>query len=288
MNADMKETGEELIYLYCVTDSAQRKLARKGGKQAKPEGVKDFPGAGGLGGSVGFISCGKLVAVIGKVRKSEFSEENLKKNLADLEWIKTNASLHEKIIEGVMRDGCVIPFKFATIFNSEDSLKTMLRKHSEQFEEILKNLAGKEEWGVKIYCDKKRLKTFLAGQDEEISEIDKKIASSSPGKAFLLKKKREESIDIAVNKKINEYGQSSFNQLKEQSLQTRINRLLPGEVTEREDDMILNSAFLVDKNKVSAFIGVADILKTRYEKSGLSFDCTGPWPPYNFCSPVDR
>ncbi|MBI5287017.1 MAG: GvpL/GvpF family gas vesicle protein, partial [Deltaproteobacteria bacterium] len=88
----------------------------------------------------------------------------------------------------------------------------------------------------------------------------------------------------AVNKRINELGQESFELFKGLSCEARINKLLPKEVTEKEDDMVLNSAFLVDKDKVSEFIHAVDDLKTRYNDKGFDFDCTGPWPPYNFCN----
>jgi len=68
------------------------------------------------------------------------------------------------------------------------------------------------------------------------------------------------------------------------SCEARINKLLPKQVTEREDDMILNSAFLVGKDEVGDFINIVDTLKVHYENKGVSIDCTGPWPPYNFCS----
>ena len=47
--------------------------------------------------------------------------------------------------------------------------------------------------------------------------------------------------------------------------------------------MILNAAFLVEKNKLSSFIREIEIIKIQYEGSDFFFDCTGPCPPYNFC-----
>jgi len=266
----MEAAKKDLIYLYCVTNEV-------------PELKGVYPHTKDFGVGVYFVHHQGIYAVVSKVKESEFSEENLKKNLANFEWIREKASIHEKVIEGVMKGACVIPFKFGTIFNTEDNLKTMLEEHVGKFKDRLKYLEGKEEWGVKIYCDMERLRGSLIREDKEILGIDKEISSSSPGKAFLLKKKKGELLSTVVNKKINEYGQDSFERLSKQSLQTRINKLLPKEVTERKDDMILNSAFLVDKNKVGAFINIVDILKAQHEERGLFFDCTGPWPPYNFC-----
>ncbi|MBI5025124.1 MAG: GvpL/GvpF family gas vesicle protein [Nitrospirae bacterium] len=266
----MEVTIKDLIYLYCVTNSLPHHLH-----------TKDF----GIG--VYFIYHKGLYAVVSKVTESEFNEENLKNNLTNLEWIKTKVGIHERIIEEVMRDICVVPFKFATLFNNEDNLKAMFEEHAEELKTKLKHLEGKEEWGVKIYCDIEKLKENLIQEDEALLKISKEISASSPGKAFFSKKKKEELLNIAVNKKINEYGQYSFDRLREQSLKTRINKLLPKEVTERENDMILNSAFLVYKDKISDFISVVDILKAQYKGRGLFFDCTGPWPPYNFVTTGD-
>ena len=261
-----KEAKEGLIYLYCITDKVP--------KLKEIENLVDEPY---------FIYHQSLYAIVNKVKESEFAEENLKRNLADLEWIKVKASIHEKAIEGVMKNTCVIPFKFATLFNTESNLKTMLRAHLEEFKDILIKLEDKEEWGVKIYCNSGKLKESLMQEDEQLLNIDKEINSSLPGKSYLLKKKKEELLNIAVNKKLNEYGQVSFDRLKEKSMEARINKLLPKEVTERNDEMILNSAFLINKDKVGDFLNIVDDLRVEYTDKGLFFDCTGPWPPYNFC-----
>lgn len=256
-----------LIYLYCVTNKVP--ILKKIEKDFDIE--------------VYSVSHDGLYAVISRVTEDEFNQENLKKNLGDMEWLKAKIRIHEGVVEGVMRDACVIPFKFATLFNTEDNLKVMLEEYAWDIKTNLKNLKGKEEWGVKIYCDIKRLRDVILKQDERLLAIDKELYSVSAGKAFFLKKKKEELFNTIMNEEVNRYGQDSFERLSKQSIQSRINKLLPKEVTEREDEMILNAAFLVEKEKVHTFMGLVEFLKTQYEVSGLSFDCTGPWPPYNFC-----
>lgn len=256
----------QLVYLYCVTS-----------KEPSLEKVRDMI-------DNAYFVCHKgFYAVTRNVEEGEFGLEGLRKNMADLEWVKTNATLHERIIEQIMKDTCVIPFKFGTLFNTDDSLKAMLQEYDEEFKAILDRLKNKEEWGVKIYCDVEKLKTFSINDEPEILEIENKINSSSPGKAFFLEKKKTELLAQAANRKINESGQESFDLLKDLSFEARINKLLPKEVTEREDEMILNSVFLINKDEVDDFTSMVDTLKIHYENEGFSIDCTGPWPPYNFC-----
>lgn len=263
----MNSQSKALIYLYCVTD-----------------GIPQLKDLKYLVDNVYFIFCLGLYAVASKVSSDEFSEENLKKNFTNLEWVKTKASIHEKIIEGVMKDISVIPFKFATLFNTEDTLKRMLKKQGRNLKENLDNLRDKEEWGVKIYCDMGKLKENLTQNDKKIVKFDKEIKSSSPGRAFILWKKKEELVKTILHKRLNEYGQDSFEKLKQHSVESRINKLLPREVTERKEEMILNAAFLIEKIKVADFINTVEDIKLRYAAQGLFFDYTGPWPPYNFCS----
>ena len=256
---------ENLIYLYCITN-----------KMPNVQEGRD------LVDNLYIIYNQGLYAVVSIVSNDEFSEDNLKKNLADLEWIKAKAGLHEKIIEEIMGDACVVPFKLATLFTTVDSLKMSMEEHLEEFKDNLKRLEGREEWGVKIYCDVERLKNSIGRKDEEILEINNRINSASPGKAFFLRKKKEDLLDAMANKILNEYSKTSFDRLIEHGLQARINKLLPKEVTEREDEMILNSTFLVDKSKVREFVHAVDYLNGEYTGIGINLNCTGPWPPYNF------
>lgn len=272
---------QDLIYLYCLTNKVPKlkeieTLVNSIYFIHSPKGSRVLDHAG-------FIFYQGLYAVTGRVSADEFSEENLKKNLSNLDWITAKASAHEKVIETVMQNSCVIPFKFGAIFNAEENLKTMLKKHIKEFKDTLNRLEGKEEWGVKIYCDMGKLKENLIQDNKELLSLDKEINSASPGKAFILKKKKEELVNIIVNKKLNECGRDSFERLKQYSVEFCINKLLPQEVTERKDNMILNSVFLVEKDGIAGFIDSVDILKRIFTPLGLFFDHTGPWPPYNFC-----
>ncbi|MEK6545253.1 MAG: GvpL/GvpF family gas vesicle protein, partial [Nitrospinota bacterium] len=148
----------------------------------------------------------------------------------------------------------------------------------------LDNLEGREEWGVKVYCDFNMLKMNLIKEDGEIKKMDGDIESSSEGRAYLLRKKRDDLLEKMLNRKINEYGQDSFEKLKTFSIDTRINKIKPREVTGREDEMILNTAFLLEKNKIKDLLYALNYLKVKYNDKGLYFNCTVPWPPHNFCS----
>ncbi len=257
---------KELLYLYCVT--------------------KDKPSSYNfedLGIKTHTIYFQGTYAVVSRVSPDDFSEESLKKNLADMGWVEKNTRLHEKVIERIARDQAVLPFKFGTVFESETNVEKLLRENNLEFKTVLAGLDGKEEWGLKIYCDSEYFRDALCRENERIKEKDKEITSASKGKAFFLKKKKDEIIKDIINEKISEYTKDCFERLKITAADTRINKILPKEVTEKKEDMVLNAAFLINNKRIKEFESVLAYLKTKYTDKGLIFDCTGPWPPYNFC-----
>ncbi len=263
----MPEIQEDLIYLYGIT---QTKVSQR---NFQDMGVKVYS-----------IYSQGTYAIVSQVSSDEFSEENFKKNLANMEWIEKQARQHERIIEKIMELATVLPFKLGTIFQSEGNVKKLLRVFGPEYKKMLADLEYKEEWGLKIYCDIEQFKAILEQQDERVQEKEQEIASCSKGKAYFLRKKKDELLKGLVSERISEDTKDCFERLKKPSLKAKVNRILPKEVTEKKEEMIFNAAFLVNKKRLKECDEILTYLRTQYSPKGLEFDWTGPWPAYNFCS----
>jgi hypothetical protein len=264
MDANMDE--EQLVYLYCVT--------------AQPphvESIEDQPGELYLVHEAG------LCAAVSRVAAGKFEQSSLQRNLEDLDWVAAETTKHERIVEAVMRDRCVIPFRFATLFHTDENLRTRLRTHDEEFKTLLEQLENKAEWGVKAYCDTEKLGNDVCAQDGPISSLDEALRLAPPGRAFLLGKKREELVRAALLGRVDRYVQQTVEALQPISFQVRMNRVLPPGTTDRCGAMILNAAFLVDNHDARTFVETANALNERYADQSIVVECSGPWPPYNFC-----
>lgn len=267
-DTDVNGHDEHLVYLYCVT--------------AEPPNLDD---AGTAQDGLYLVCEAGLCAVVCRVKAAEFGQSNLRRNLEDPAWLTTETTEHERIVEAIMRERCVIPFRFATLFDNDESLKARLRTHGGRFKTLLKRLEHKSEWGVKVYCDTDKLKHGIQAYGVTLSSLDEAVRSACPGKAFLLKKKREDLAETALAQAMNQYAERTVEVLGQMSVQTRINKVLPSRATERCGDMILNAAFLIDNRDVEAFAAAADAMGRRYAQEGVLVERTGPWPPYNFCDP---
>jgi len=261
----MDETEQKLIYLYCI---------------AKTKPLNSFEETGIKTYHVYFQG---TYAVVSKVSPDEFSKDNLEKNLGDMKWLGEKVRQHERIIERVMQDTTVIPFKFGTVFLNEENVEKLVKEKEQEFKRIIADLEGKEEWGLKVYCALERFRNAARTEDERLKEKEGEIASAGAGKAFFLKKKKDGLEKDIINERVSEYTKDCFERLKRTSLETKINKILPKEVTEKKNDMILNAVFLINKKRIKEFESVTEYLRTKYSVKGLDLDCTGPWPPYNFC-----
>lgn len=254
----------DLIYVYCLSDS----------QPVVPETIeiKDLKS----------LVFGDFHVAVKYVSSEEFSEENFKRNLSDIEWLENNAREHVEVINILMEQKTVIPFKFGTIFHAEASLQKFITDYSDSLLENFHHIKGKEEWSVKIYCDRKLLSQQIDELSAETAALEKQIMASSPGKAFLLKRKKSELIENEMDRICKNYGQNYYNEFKNLSVSTNLNNLLPKEFTGREDTMILNAAFLVNKTKVDDFKKTIEALGEKDGNSGFFIETTGPWPPFSF------
>jgi len=79
----------------------------------EPEGLKS-------------IKIDSFYVIVKYVSESEFSEENFKKNLSDIQWVERNAREHIMVIGKIMESVAVIPFKFGTIYTTKDGLNKFI------------------------------------------------------------------------------------------------------------------------------------------------------------------
>jgi len=257
-----------MIYVYCVTDR-------------EPD-LKSGLGRGET--NIYAIEHKGLFAVVNRVLEDDFDETRINQRFTDTDWLKSKVLEHEETVERIMLDGPLLPFKFATVFQSEENVLKMLDENNEAFSAVIEGFKDKAEWGVKVYVDRDRLRGSLIDGDEEGGAFNRDMRDALPGRAYILKKKRDDLINSIAERTMDEYGELCLKALEERSVLARINRLPPESIRTREDQMILNAVFLLQTEKVEAFKDRLDELREKYGAAGFYFDLTGPWPPYNFCS----
>ena len=187
-------------------------------------------------------------------------------------------TLHQRIIDEARLYGTILPARFGTIFRSDDGVKKMLTKSYKDLRSKITKLKDKDEYGLKIIIDKSDLKKFelLSHDTPEIKKIKKEISSSGKGTSYFLKMKMDEAIRNHTYKKIEELSGKIHEEMVKVAKESCL-------LKTDFDEIVLNAAYLVNRDEVGLFHKKLDQLKEKYETQGLTFHLSGPWAPYSFC-----
>jgi len=211
------------------------------------------------------VEHGGLVALVREVSLDEFGEEALPTNLNDREWLERTAQAHEAVLERALGTTTVIPFRMTTVYGAEASLRAFLEERSEALVELLDRFAGKVELGVKVYFSRPET------QGEAVET----------GRGYMLQRQAEQATAREADAFAIGCAQDSHERLAEAAIDARANRAQPSELTGRSEQMLLNGAYLVVRGDTQ-LEEVARGLEQRYAERGVTYEITGPWPPYNF------
>ncbi len=222
----------------------------------------------------------KIQAVVSRVPLESFGPTVLPSKIQDATWLQEKVLAHERVIRTIFADHTIIPMKFGTLFESAERVQAMLVEHCAEFLELLGKLDGKEEWGVKIFTDRRLLREEIQENDAAIKRRRAEIAQKGAGAAYLLQQKLNDEIAVRVEQAIVDYAQRAYTRLLSWTVEGRVLRLLTPEMTGRPEEMILHAAYLVEWERVPLLL--VDVESLKAEHSWWQVECTGPWAPYNF------
>ena len=224
----------------------------------------------------------ELAAVITTVNPHKFSQQQIDLRLKDQEWLKEKAFHHHESISAIHTQFTILPMSFCTIFQKEENLITLLNEKYDDILQQLIRLKEKQEWNLKIYCNSDQAFSYVVHHNPNVLALKENIANMPKGKQFIMKKKLDQLITNELEKE-----QSLWWQRIEQELQSifsvsKLRKNWGREITERNDDMIVNCDFLIDKKKTEQFLSIVQDLEHTFSACGCAFQVSGPWPPYHF------
>jgi hypothetical protein len=192
--------------------------------------------------------------------------------IAPLDSTRENVLAHERVNETVMRDHTVIPMSFGTIFKTREDILELLRSAYDAFADVLNKMQDKLEFGLKVLWDRDEIMKSIEVEDEDIHRLKAEI-SSQKGSTYFARMQYGRLIDSALQSRSERYVAEFLQRLRDVSVASRVNRAIG-------DKMIMNAAFLVQRDQEQAFDRRIKEIASHFDK--LTFKYTGPWPPYNF------
>jgi len=225
-----------------------------------------------------------LAAVVSAVPLAEWGEEPLKANLGNMAWLEASVRSHQAVLDTVLPLASLIPMKFATVYLAPAGVEAFLTEHYAAFLALLGELRGRQEWGLKLYCDDALLAARIAEISPEVARLRAEIASKPKGAAYLLARKLQEVSDQEGERIEMAVADRTHTALSRCSAAAGLNPLQSSEITGRSERMLLNAAYLVDVTAFDAFQSALAEVAAGYSSHGFQFELSGPWPAYNFAA----
>lgn len=249
--------GDTCEWLYAVTADAPAPGPEVSGVAG--EDVRAVPEAG-------------LTALVGAVPLREFGQPAVRRNLENLDWLAAVARAHDAVVRTAMHSGPVVPVRLVTLFSDEAAVRALLRRRGPDFLAALRRLAGRTEWGVKVFGDPR-----AAGPLDEAPEAD----GARPGASYLVRRRaalteRERSLRYA-----GEFGERLHRRLAAMAVAERRHGVRSTIAPETPGALLLNDAYLVEDTRFEAF---HDAVRADPGRAQVRVELTGPWPPYSFAT----
>lgn len=250
-----------ILYVYAIT------------REAVPATGEAIDGSNRFGAT----TAGAVSAVFTPVDAAAFSQEVIDRRAGDLEWLGAIGYRHQAVMAQLMKLTAIIPLRAFTLFSGEESLRDYLADHAAALDETLTRLDGKEEWTLQVEFEPSKWSDALSSRVASLRAMQDEIASASPGKAFLLRKK----LDDEKKRASREAEQQVVAEI-ERTVRETLRAETLAETRERRDGAFPQINVLLNRDDETLLSELRDRLAERYGREGVSLAVTGPWPPYTF------
>lgn len=241
---------DEGKYVYCIIECEEP-------RRFGPMGI------GGRGDEVYTILYGGLAAVVSDTPIGTVYDPT-----------RENALAHEHVNETMLREFTVIPMSFGTVFRTEDDVVEFLKDTADALRDVLQKMKDKIEFGLKVNWDPEIVLKEVEEENEEIRRLKEEILSNRVASTYFARMQLGRLVERAMSEKSDAYVRAIYDHLRDCAIASRHNKPIG-------EKMILNAAFLVERDRAADFDHKVSEIAAQYENR-LRFQYTGPWPPYNF------
>ncbi len=231
-------------YAYCISEQANFQQ----GRVRRPFLIESLKGVNA--NPVRGFPCGEFVVIV-----SEFEHGQ--------PLTQQSAMEHARIVSECFKVATLLPFKFGTIFESDEALRHAVRNNKKTFADSIAKLRGKSEMHIKV--------TVRVGSS--IAEVVSVLPHKAGGE-YLTRLKEQANRDRE-------------RQSRARALTVQVSKLLnplQEEVSCKKVDagmgMVLDIAHLIDSAGVEKYQNRYSSALRQFKDVEISL--SGPWPPYHF------
>ena len=195
---------------------------------------------------------------------------------------RANMLAHQRAQERVMQELPVLPVRFGTVAKGAspvDDVRRLLERRRQEFEGLLSEMEGKAELGLKaLWKDEGAVFEEIVAQEESIRRFRDSIRGKPPEATHFERIRLGEMVKEALERKRKAEAAVLLAPLRRIACRTVENPAMG-------DRMVVNAAFLVEKQREEEFDQAVELLDKEHSQR-VTFKYVGPVPPYNFVNIV--
>lgn len=184
---------------------------------------------------------------------------------------------HTRVLEALMREYSVLPIRFGIVAPDVDTVREqLLARHYSDLRSQLDALRNCIELGLKVFWTAEDMLRRIADETPAIRVLRDSLRGRSLESTYYERIRLGEMVEQALAARRNHDAEMFLGKLRPLASKTVV---LPVHA----DRMVLNAAFLVEREREADFDDVVRCFGDRFEDRFL-FKYVGPVPPYNFVS----
>ena len=187
--------------------------------------------------------------------------------------VRANSLAHNAVIEAVLAVNTIIPAAFGTLFRNQDDLLAFADATYHELHSALARIGDRREFGVKVFWRQEALERVL-DRRPQLQRMRERIAGLPRHKTEGLRVQLGRRVQATMAQIGDRYRRVIYEHLKAAAVAARVNKPIGPR-------MILNGAFLVDREQERRFQQALDTLDDKYGRE-VRWLYTGAWAPYNF------
>jgi hypothetical protein len=236
--------------------------------RAALRGIDDTP--------VRALTVAPLAAAVSDLDGDEWDADTLNERVQDVEWLAPRAEAHQGVNAKLLEiAGVVLPLSFGALYRGDDGVREMLREDVAAKQDRLASLDGRAEWIVTLVRD---AQSAPAGAEADLRDLDRAIASSAPGRGYLLEKRR-----TTVAAEAAERADVAAARLALDALDAAAERTYREPVARGGRDLVvLRVSLLAPRNAAGAVDKAIASVGDGLRANGYRVRASGPWPAYRF------
>ena len=232
-------------YAYCITE---QQAFHGSSRTRKPLTIENLTGIRGK--QVFSCACGDLAVVVSDFAEGEQIDQSAARD-------------HARVISECFRAATVLPFRFGTVFATDQALRRAVRVNRRLFMEEVGRLRGKAEMHIKVTV-----------KDGSLREAFTEVALPQSVGSEYLSCLRQNAVRYRER------------QTKARALSVQVNKMfspLQEEVSCRKADdgaMQLDIAHLIEHKNLQKYQNKLQLAARQLKDCDVAL--SGPWPPYHF------